>query len=627
MREEPFQVAWLTGSPGGWRHGFPIRLAGCFLFVALAALLVGSESQTYLIWVSNGLLLSYLLLAPRWRWPGYTAAALAGQVAAALLVDAAKWRESLLFTSLNILEVLVGAYLLRRRSTQLPHFTDRIYLARFFACAVLAGPMAAGLIFALVSSVWWHHSAWLALRTWMTADGLGIAVTTPACVAIFQTRFRDTVNMRRHLVYPLMLVVVTFVSFHQTRAPLLFFIYPLLVLVLLRLGIGWASLAVLFVAAVGSWHTIRGWGPMAQVVSTTPNGASLRLQFFVASAMFMLYTVSVVVESLRATERRLQEIVSLHKLVTENSRDIIVLSGLDGQPRYISSAVFPLTGWKPQEAVQRPIPETVHPDDLAKIDALVHKFQGGAESGMIEYRIKKRSGGYVWVEGSLRALRDARTGVLSGILQVMRDITERKFAEQQLEDAYHALEALAVHDALTGLANRRKFDECLHHEWRRALREHSPLSMILMDADLFKLYNDAFGHLRGDSCLRQIAESALDVVLRPGDLVARYGGEEFAIILPHTDNAGAMRVAQEVCENLRRRKLCHAESPHGIVTVSAGCATMIPKLGQHASALIASADEALYRAKRAGRNQVCSGDDTLKLLPGVARKSIAAKTI
>ncbi len=133
-------------------------------------------------------------------------------------------------------------------------------------------------------------------------------------------------------------------------------------------------------------------GTDGAVVSTTPNGASLRLQFFVASAMFMLYTVSVVVESLRATERRLQEIVSLHKLVTENSRDIIVLSGLDGQPRYISSAVFPLTGWKPQEAVQRPIPETVHPDDLAKIDALVHKFQGGAESGMIEYRIKKRSG-------------------------------------------------------------------------------------------------------------------------------------------------------------------------------------------------------------------------------------------
>ncbi len=125
-------AAWISDSPGGV---LSLRSAG--------ALLVGSESQTYLIWVSNGLLLSYLLLAPRWRWPGYTAAALAGQVAAALLVDAAKWRESLLFTSLNILEVLVGAYLLRRRSTQLPHFTDRIYLARFFACAVLAGPMAA----------------------------------------------------------------------------------------------------------------------------------------------------------------------------------------------------------------------------------------------------------------------------------------------------------------------------------------------------------------------------------------------------------------------------------------------------------------------------------------------------
>ena len=141
-------------------------------------------------------------------------------------------------------------------------------------------------------------------------------------------------------------------------------------------------------------------------------------------------------------------------------------------------------------------------------------------------------------------------------------------------------------------------------EWRRGLREQQPLSLLLMDVDFFKSYNDTYGHLRGDSCLKQIAEAARDVVTRPGDLVARFGGEEFAIILPNTRSEGAKVIAQALCEEIRRRELPHSASATGHVTVSVGCATVVPAQNRHALQLIQRADEALYAAKRGGRNQV-----------------------
>jgi len=128
--------------------------------------------------------------------------------------------------------------------------------------------------------------------------------------------------------------------------------------------------------------------------------------------------------------------------------------------------------------------------------------------------------------------------------------------------------------------------------------------------------------VRGDSCLKQIAEAAQDVIARPGDLVARFGGEEFAIILPDTASDGARKVAQEVCEALSNRKLPHSGNPFGVMTISVGCATMIPSFGQHSVALIEMADAALYQAKRSGRNRICSGaaacgseDEAQKLAP------------
>ena len=214
---------------------------------------------------------------------------------------------------------------------------------------------------------------------------------------------------------------------------------------------------------------------------------------------------------------------------------------------------------------------------------------------MVECRIRKRNGEYLWI-----------TGIPSGLLNIVRDISDRKLAEKKLQDAYRAVEELAVTDALTGLANRRRFDQCLATEWRRGMRSHNPLSVLLVDVDLFKSYNDRYGHLSGDACLRLIAETARSVITRPGDLIARFGGEEFAVILPNTLNEGAAAVAVGLCDALRERRLQHEGNPLGVITVSVGCATITPQFGQHAASLVDIADQALYKAKRGGRNQVCN---------------------
>ena len=170
-----------------------------------------------------------------------------------------------------------------------------------------------------------------------------------------------------------------------------------------------------------------------------------------------------------------------------------------------------------------------------------------------------------------------------------------------------SLENLSSTDGLTGIANRRRFDEFLAREWQRARRSQTPLSLILMDVDLFKDYNDHYGHLAGDDCLRHLAREMAACVRRPADLAARYGGEEFACLLPDTDVEGAMTLGHKLLRQVDTLQIPHANSTVADhVTMSLGVATLIPVVGQSASDLIRRADECLYAAKRHGRNQICS---------------------
>ncbi|MBB3224195.1 diguanylate cyclase domain-containing protein [Pseudoduganella umbonata] len=191
------------------------------------------------------------------------------------------------------------------------------------------------------------------------------------------------------------------------------------------------------------------------------------------------------------------------------------------------------------------------------------------------------------------------------ISRLQRDEAFRFLRESQkhLAEANIELQKLAALDSLTGIANRRRFDETLHHEWQRAQRERRPLSLLLCDIDCFKLYNDTFGHLAGDLCLKKAAAVLTACLKRPADLAARYGGEEFALVLPDTDEAGARSVAEYCLRALAELGIDNPQAPHRIVTMSIGMATLIPASGTAPADLVEYADRALYSAKGDGRNR------------------------
>jgi diguanylate cyclase (GGDEF)-like protein len=187
---------------------------------------------------------------------------------------------------------------------------------------------------------------------------------------------------------------------------------------------------------------------------------------------------------------------------------------------------------------------------------------------------------------------------------------ERKVAERTaaLEDANHRLEQLSITDALTGLPNRRRFDEAMTLEWQRARRAGDYVGLALIDIDHFKGYNDHYGHQAGDECLRAVANAMQNALRAGADLLARYGGEEFVLLLPGTPPEGTAVVAERVRAAVAAMKMSHARAAHGIVTVSVGIAAIVPTVDMTPQIFIEKADAALYQAKRSGRNRMVRGE-------------------
>lgn len=180
--------------------------------------------------------------------------------------------------------------------------------------------------------------------------------------------------------------------------------------------------------------------------------------------------------------------------------------------------------------------------------------------------------------------------------------------DTQWHQKLHEATLLATCDGLTQIPNRRRFDEYLEQQWKQMARERSPLAILLCDIDHFKEYNDTYGHLAGDDCLKQVAQTLCKTLKRPSDLVARFGGEEFAVILPQTDVDGALKVAELMQAAIQQLQLLHAQSPvHPYLTMSIGLASTIPLSHNASATLLDMADSALYLAKQQGRNQIVNG--------------------
>jgi diguanylate cyclase (GGDEF)-like protein/PAS domain S-box-containing protein len=292
------------------------------------------------------------------------------------------------------------------------------------------------------------------------------------------------------------------------------------------------------------------------------------------------------------------------QLLAENSVDILCRAGLDFRLKYVSPSCFRILGWTQQEMLDAPPFSILLPEDAGMIDESIARGDAsGSHMGTAIHRMRKKDGSLVWMEATARHMLDPVTGKPTEFITVLRDISERKGMEEKLAEQ-------ALSDELTGLANRRSFDETLEREWARTLREGTQLSLLLMDIDHFKEVNDRYGHQAGDDYLRAVG-GALASAVRAPDSVARYGGEELAVILLSADGKGAVETAERLRTAVADLGLIHEGNVEGggVATVSIGVATAMARQGgsiKMPESLLLAADSALYKAKQGGRNRVAT---------------------
>ena len=271
---------------------------------------------------------------------------------------------------------------------------------------------------------------------------------------------------------------------------------------------------------------------------------------------------------------------------------------------YIGPQIEDLLGWSQTSwKTTTDWVERIHPEDR---EYTVNYCVGLTNEGTdheADYRALKKNGDFVWMRDVVHVIRERNATV--AIVGFMFDISERKKGEEELNRLNRKLEKLSNQDELTGIANRRAFNKTLDTEWKRAQRNKTTLSALFLDIDFFKKYNDHYGHLQGDECLKIVSQVLKKLIKRPADFIARYGGEEFVILLPETNNETAVQLAEKCRIEILNQEIQHELSEvSGFVSVSIGISTVNPSENILPSAFIGDADRMLYKAKECGRNKI-----------------------
>lgn len=302
--------------------------------------------------------------------------------------------------------------------------------------------------------------------------------------------------------------------------------------------------------------------------------------------------------------QRLEDDPSVYKTLLESTKAIpwkIDWSTLTFA--YIGPQIEELLGWEPTSWVGvQDWAERMHEEDRDRVvNFCVSQSQAGVDHEA-DYRALTKDGRFVWIRDVVHVVRKPN-GEVDSLIGFMFDITERKQTEQKLMDLQKELEQLSFKDGLTGLANRRKFDLSMEIEWRNAKRTGKPLSLIMVDIDYFKQYNDHYGHLQGDDCLKAVSKALNESVARARDFVARFGGEEFVLVIPESDAEAAAAVAERCREAIIRLQIPHAKSSISPwLSISLGVGTIVPGQNDQLLDFINRVDRRLYLAKQQGRN-------------------------
>jgi len=470
----------LASPPDSW-----LRLLVTFLilitFSWLGIVLSRQSEGVATIWLTNGMLFALVVTKPRNVWVRYFLIGFLADTFADIIYGD-PLPLSIGVAVANSIEVITSCLILTRWFGHPFNLSKRRPLLGFLGVAVIGATAltsALGATWTLLfvkAGPWWP----MLFRTWYLGDILGMAIMAPLVFILQRPGFFAMLHSRQ-LPKTLLLVAVpaiaTTLVFNHSTDPLIFFIFPPLLLVVFQLGFPGTVLAIFVIACISIGFTVEGRGPLMLIASTTMLHRIVVEQIFVAVALFTTFPVAALLE-------------------------------------------------------------------------------------------------------------------------------ERKTLELSLQKSEHRYRELANADALTGLANRRGFDEQLEAEWRRAIRTHESIAILLMDVDLFKSYNDIYGHIGGDECLRCIANVIAGALQRSSDRASRFGGEEFAVILANTELPGALIVAENIRQAVAAMNLPHPRNPHGRQTISIGVAAAIPTLETSSLSLLTLSDHALYRAKDQGRNRV-----------------------
>jgi diguanylate cyclase (GGDEF)-like protein len=484
-----------SAPPRGIMHWAELALTFLvlLLFSWLGIKLSNSSEGVATIWFTNGMLLALVILRPRNLWLQYFAVGLLADTLADVLYGD---RFALAFgvSVANSVEVILSACVLTYIFGNPFNLSRRKPLVGFLVIAVIGATAITSALGASWTLVFVKAGPWLTLfRTWYLGDILGMSIMAPLVFILIRPGFFLVLHHRQLLnTLGLLLVpaVATLFVFTHSQDPLIFLIFPALLLVVFRLGFPGTVLSIGVIAFISISLTVKGYGPLMLVADHRMLHRIVIVQIFLAVALFTSFLVAALLE-------------------------------------------------------------------------------------------------------------------------------ERKELETSLQQSEARYRLLANLDSLTGLANRRYFDEALEEQWQRALLNQQPLSLLMIDVDLFKKYNDLFGHINGDTCLRQIADVIADGVPQTLGEASRFGGEEFTVILPNTDSTHAMAVAESLRSAVAAIRLPHTGSPWHIQTVSVGVAVAVPEPGQSPLSLLNASDSALYCAKLLGRNRVESNlsQAALQLVP------------
>ena len=338
--------------PDNTSHIPPVgRLVGIGLFLSVlsySALLLNNRSGGItIVWPSNGLLLGALLLAPRRQWLAYIAVGFSVDLGVNLSI-ANPSLVSVYLAGCNMIEVLVAAFLLFSTIAPAPDLTRRRQLVSFLAYGVIFAPAIAAFLASLTLQRFHSNAMAHTFRLWFTADALGMSTVTPLCLA-FGRRGRFPKQSPFGFLWPFaMLCGVTVYVFWQTQFPFLFLVVPCLILIGLRLGLAGSALGLLIVSVIGGFLTTGGHGPTMLMRAASQEAHILTFQFFIAISMLSLYLFEVVMAESRRLQQSLQSSEGYFRLLAETSRDVIVLTDLEGERRYVSPAAAELLGWDPE---------------------------------------------------------------------------------------------------------------------------------------------------------------------------------------------------------------------------------------------------------------------------------------